>query len=99
MKGLRRDPERVEVRTLLRRLPLEGARVLEIGCGDGRLTRRIAGLARAVEALDPDVEAIARARHMTPTRLAGKVGFRVATGERLPFGGGSFPIAITSWSL
>lgn len=99
MKGVRRDRERMEVRTLLRRLPLEGARVLEIGCGDGRLTRRIAGPAHSVEALDPDAEEIARARRITPARLAGKVRFRVASGERLPFGGGSFPIAITSWSL
>lgn len=99
MNGVRRDPERIEVRTLLRRLPLKGATVLEIGCGDGRLTRRIAGPARAVEALDPDAEGIARARRLLPTRLAEKVRFRVGSGERLPFGGGSFPVAITSWSL
>jgi len=99
MKGVRRDPERIEVRTLLRRLPLKGARVLEVGCGDGRLTRRIAGVARVVEALDPDSEGIERARHLLPSRLAGKVQFRVGSGERLPFGGGSFPVAITSWSL
>jgi ubiquinone/menaquinone biosynthesis C-methylase UbiE len=99
MKGVRRDPERMEVRTLLRRLPLKGARVLEIGCGDGRLTRRIAGLASAIEALDPDAEGIAHARRVLPTRLVEKVRFRVGSGERLPFGGGSFPVAITSWSL
>ncbi|HEV8340729.1 MAG TPA: class I SAM-dependent methyltransferase [bacterium] len=99
MKGVRRDPEHIEVRTLLRRLPLAGSRVLEIGCGDGRLTRRIASVARAVEALDPDTEGIARARRLLPARLARKVRFRVGSGERLPFGGGSFPVAITSWSL
>ncbi|MGH2626626.1 MAG: class I SAM-dependent methyltransferase [Anaerolineales bacterium] len=99
MKGVRRDPERSEIRTLQRRLPLAGARVLEIGCGDGRLTRRLAGVARAVEALDPDPEGVAQARRLLPARLSGKVRLHVASGERLPFGGGSFPVAITSWSL
>lgn len=99
MKGVRRDPERTEVRTLLRRLPLRGARILEIGCGDGRLTRRIAGVARAVEALDPDAEGIAQARRLLREHLKARVRFRVGSGERLPFGGGSFPIAICSWSL
>ncbi len=99
MKGVRRDPERSEIRALLRRLPLAGARILEVGCGDGRLTRRLAGVARAVEALDPDPEGIAQARRLLPARLAAKVQFHVASGERLPFGGGSFPVAITSWSL
>ena len=40
----------------------DGARVLEIGCGDGRLTRSYAHRARTVVALDPDRQAIAEAR-------------------------------------
>lgn len=99
MKGLRRDPERAEVRALLRRLPLAGAPVLEIGCGDGRLTRRIAALARSVDAIDPDAEAVADARRLLPDRLARQVRIQVGRGERLPFGGGAFPVVICSWSL
>jgi len=38
--GVRFDPERAEVRTL-RGAPVRGGRVLDAGCGDGRLTRRI----------------------------------------------------------
>jgi len=37
----------------------DSKRVLEIGCGDGRLTRRYAHVARSVTAIDPDADAIA----------------------------------------
>lgn len=76
MKGYRRDPERAEVRVLRRNVPLAGARVLDIGCGDGRLTRRIAGVARAVVAIDPNAALIARAKLLTPASLRETVRYR-----------------------
>jgi hypothetical protein len=35
------DPEGVEPRALARLAPVDGLRVLELGCGDGRLTFRV----------------------------------------------------------
>ena len=99
MRGVRKDPERTEIRVLLRRLPLVGARVLEIGCGDGRLTRRLGGAARSVVAIDPDAEEIARASRMIPVHLRGKVRFEVGSGETLRFRDRSFPAVVLSWSL
>lgn len=43
-----------------------GDRVLEIGCGVGRLTRQLAGRAREVIALDVSDEMLARARALAP---------------------------------
>lgn len=99
MKGLRRDPERTELQVLRRRIPLEGARILEIGCGDGRLTRRIARLARSVEATDPNEASIARAEALTPASVREKVRYRVAAAETLKLPGRRFDVAILSWSL
>src|SRR3989442_56251 len=65
MRGVRRDPERLEVQMLLRHAPLLGARVLDVGCGDGRLTRRIAGVAQTVVLVDPDAGQFARADRRT----------------------------------
>ena len=48
------DPEGNEVRALRRAGPWRGKRVLEIGCGEGRLTLRLAGLGARVDAIDPD---------------------------------------------
>jgi 2-polyprenyl-3-methyl-5-hydroxy-6-metoxy-1,4-benzoquinol methylase len=99
MKGLRRDPERTELRVLRRRIPLEGARILEIGCGDGRLTRRIAPLARAVAATDPNEAFVVRAKALTPASLREKVRYRVAAAENLRLSGRRYDVAILSWSL
>ena len=55
---------------------LDGARVLEIGCGDGRLTFRYAPAARSVLAINPRAEGIAKARDMVPVELAERVASR-----------------------
>lgn len=99
MRGVRLDPERLEVRWLLRRAPLQGARVLEIGSGDGRSARRIARFVRTLVGIDPDAMAIARAQTLTPARYRRKLRFEVGTAEKLPFPNGSFELALFSLSL
>lgn len=98
MRGVQFDPERLEVRRLVQRTPLAGARVLEIGCGDGRLTRRIARLTRHIHGIDPDAAEIRQARRRA-VRLRGKARFDVGHAERLPFGDHRFDIVLYSWSL
>lgn len=99
MKGYRRDPERTVIRTLLRRTPIRGARVIDVGCGDGRLTRQIARVARAVVAIDPDPAILARARSLTPRRLRNKIRYLRGTAERPGITGPRFDVALFSGSL
>ena len=99
VKGYQRDPERTEVRMLRNHVPLTGARILEIGCGEGRLTRRIAGMARAVVAIDPNPAFIARAKQLTPAFLRAKVRYTIGAAENLQLRDSSFAIAVLSWSL
>jgi len=99
MKGCRLDPERTEVRVLRRHVSLKGADILEIGCGDGRLTRRIAHLARSVVATDPNEAYIVRAKAGTAASLQAKVRYRVAAAEDLRLPPQRFDVAILSWSL
>ena len=54
------DPEGYEIAALDAIAPsFASRRVVEIGCGDGRLTRHYAHTAASVIAIDPDEEAIA----------------------------------------
>jgi 2-polyprenyl-3-methyl-5-hydroxy-6-metoxy-1,4-benzoquinol methylase len=98
--ALRIDPEQVETTTLLRLAgDLSSARVLEVGCGDGRLTWRYARHALRVLAIDPDRDAIAVARDDLPEDLRGRVELRATGLEELDIRDGSVDVTILAWSL
>ncbi len=99
MRGISRDPERAEIRWLLRVAPIAGAHVIEIGGGEGRLTRRLAGVARTTVSIDPSPVSITRARRLLPRHLRRRVRFAVGSGDTLGFGNERFDIAVLSWSL
>ena len=99
MRGIRNDPERREVRLLQRHVPFANARVLDIGCGDGRLTRRLSGFAESIVAMDLTHDEVATALRKTPKRYGPTTRFTVASGERLPFSDGCFGVVLFSWSL
>lgn len=93
------DPENIELKTLQRHADPVDKDVLEIGCGDGRLTFRYANLARRVIAIDPDKDAIGKAKQNLDTKLVRKLEFRVGKGEDLPFPKESFDIVFFTYSL
>ena len=73
-----------------------GGDALEIGCGDGRLTRVYAGLARRVVGIDPRVESL---RLALQSGNAKNARFVQASGTALPFRAASFDQAIFALSL
>ncbi len=93
------DPEGTEMRAVSRLTSLRGKEVLEVGCGDGRMTFKFAGGAARVVAVDPSRGSIAAAKQRTPHNLAGRVSFRVGRGEELPFDDGSFDLVFMTHSL
>lgn len=99
--AVRTDPEGNETRALFELSRLDGADVLEIGCGDGRLTYRYADRAAHVTAIDSFADAIDRARRWLPERLEPTVEFRNVSFEDFSRASGSdvFDLAILSWSL
>ncbi len=97
MKGVRIDPERRETRLLMRHVPFAGARVIDIGCGDGRLSNRIRCWVHSVVGVDLSGEDLRRAHDRK--RLDDIARFAVADASRLPFQDRSFDLALFSWSL
>lgn len=89
------DPEQNESRALARMVPsFAGRRVLEIGCGDGRVTRLFAAAAQSVIAIDPKTESIEAFRELFPAIDARAIGI-----AQLDLPPQSIDVAIFSWSL
>ena len=97
--GWRIDPEGVETRALAELAPVAGLRVLELGCGDGRLTFRYASDAAAVLAVDPDEGEVEKARNALKPTLADKVTFAVSGAAEVDAPRRSFDLALFAWSL
>ena len=97
--AVRIDPTGEELQSLLSFAgDLNGKRVLEIGCGDGRLTRKYAALASYVVAFDPDPDEIEQAIRDLPAELAARVSFETHNVLDFPIGE-RFDLAVLSWSL
>jgi len=73
---------------------LNGKSLLEVGCGDGRLTALLAGKAEIITAIDPDESSIEAARTNVPG-----VNFLIGSGENMDFASDSFDIVLFSYSL
>jgi 2-polyprenyl-6-hydroxyphenyl methylase/3-demethylubiquinone-9 3-methyltransferase len=93
------DPEQNEVRELKAAAHWTGSDVLEIGCGDGRLARRIAGLGAPVTAIDPDTQLVRSAAGQDSESSGRRIRYAVADGRQLPFSSETFDIVIFGWSL
>lgn len=93
------DPEGAHLAALRRLAEFEDRSVLEMGCGDGRLTLGIARDAAHVHAFDPDADAIARARTTLPDELAARVTYDVASAKEIELGPQSFDLVVFSWAL
>jgi 2-polyprenyl-3-methyl-5-hydroxy-6-metoxy-1,4-benzoquinol methylase len=93
------DPTGAELAALAEIVDFSGLRVLEIGCGNGRLTWRYAGHADEVLGIDPDEGAIAAARASTPSELRDRIQFDVASPVERDVPRGHFDLAFFSWSL
>ena len=93
------DAEGGQLAAVKRLANFRSRRVLEIGCGDGRLTRDIAREARSVLAIDPDSESIVAARATLPPPLADTVTFRVGAAADLDIPRCSIDLVFFSWSL
>jgi ubiquinone/menaquinone biosynthesis C-methylase UbiE len=94
-----RDPQGVELAAISAMVELDGKRVLDVGCGTGRLTSFAAQTAACVYAFDPNAESVARARASLSAQLRRRVSFGVHSVEALDVARRRFDTAVCGWSL
>jgi ubiquinone/menaquinone biosynthesis C-methylase UbiE len=97
--AVEKDPEQNETKYLRRQADARGKRILEVGCGDGRLTWRYAEAARRVSGIDLDREGLRVASIERASDLEHVATFAQADSVHLPFPTQAFDIAILSWSF
>lgn len=65
-------------------LELRGRCVVDVGCGEGRLCRFMAGLGASVVGIDPSATLLARARALASAQSDGLQSYVRASGDALP---------------
>lgn len=77
-----------------------GARVLDVGCGPGHLSIRLAGLGLEVTGLDLDPAMIERARaNATEADDISRPSFVIGDAAALPFPDASFDVVVSTFSV
>jgi ubiquinone/menaquinone biosynthesis C-methylase UbiE len=99
LSSLLRPPAEDELREYGGLRLVRRKRVIDVGCGDGRMALGCAPYVSEVVGVDPDPSAIRLARAKARELGAANAEFKVGVAQKLPFAEGHFDVVILSWTL
>lgn len=92
--GMEIDKNGIEIKTIKTFVDLKDKRVLEIGCGNGRISWSLAPEAKTYVAIDPDGDCIREASARIEAAVC-----KIGNGEQLEFEDGCFDVVLFTLSL
>lgn len=97
--ALRNDVAKIEQRYLFDMVDIPDNDILEIGCGEGRLTWQYADKARSVVAIDVELDRLQEGLAARPNHLKSKVDILAGSAIVMPFASSTFDHVIFAWSF
>lgn len=97
--AIRIDTAQREHHYLSDMLDVKNNRILEIGCGEGRMTWIYADKARHVVAIDVALDELQQALVSRPEHLENTVDFMAGSAIVMPFASESFDHVVFAWSF
>lgn len=92
---MKENSSRIISEKVIQYIDVDNKDVLEVGCGDGRVTAFLAGKSKRLVAIDPDAEEIQKGKKRNLTG----VDFQVGSGEKTQFSDNTFDVVIFTLSL
>ena len=93
------DPDNIQLQSLLKACDLHGSKVLEVGCGNGIFTLKLADYAKQVVAIDIDPGIIEAARQKAKERIVSNVEFMAMDAQNLRLLSDSFDVVLCLWAI
>ncbi|HEX2556955.1 MAG TPA: class I SAM-dependent methyltransferase [Nitrososphaera sp.] len=93
------DPDNIQLQSLLEACDLRGSRVLEVGCGNGIFTLKLADHAKQVVAIDNDPGIIEAARQKAKEKIVSNVEFVAMDAQNLRLLSNSFDVVLCLWAI
>jgi ubiquinone/menaquinone biosynthesis C-methylase UbiE len=93
------DPENIELKEMLKLVDISNKKVLDVGCGRGRVTIKIAKKAKEVYAIDVDRESIITARKRVSNLKLKNVKFDIMNSDKINYPNRFFDVVLCPWSL
>jgi len=97
--AFRTDVAKIERQYLLDMVDVADQQILEIGCGDGRMTWQYTDDARHVVGMDVELAGLQTGLGARPVHLSQIIDFMAGSAILMPFASASFDHVIFAWSF